>query len=263
VTFNSFEFASHSVSAYLQLSFLFFFPLVILFAWATIVHKAGFSPWWVALPTVSYLLFVTELLLLFFDLQTIAFGRATVQVPATASDFAVLSWLEVLTGLASIVCFFVFAFIRWPVQNDADRGRNARSAAPPFVPPHGAGSAATPLRPMPASPTAAASAPVATLATTTPVTTTPSSFGPSAGAASAGVADTAVAVAVATPPPAPPATFFCSWCGKERQRDAHAIHHCGSRERPPLFCSACGRGLEPRAETCARCGTSTSQLSPG
>jgi hypothetical protein len=65
-----------------------------------------------------------------------------------------------------------------------------------------------------------------------------------------------------SPPEAAPTSFYCSWCGKERRSDSYALHHCGSRTRPPVFCSSCGRGLEQLGEYCGSCGTETSRLSP-
>ena len=49
--------------------------------------------------------------------------------------------------------------------------------------------------------------------------------------------------------------MFCQWCGKEREADAIAIHHCGSSDRPPAFCIACGRPLAAGDAACAACGT--------
>lgn len=55
--------------------------------------------------------------------------------------------------------------------------------------------------------------------------------------------------------------YFCSWCGIERRSDSHSLHHCGSRDRDPVFCSRCGRSLDGAA-ACRDCGVSASVLSP-
>jgi hypothetical protein len=75
--------------------------------------------------------------------------------------------------------------------------------------------------------------------------------GASVSVASAGVAS------IATPEPT--SSYFCSWCGVERQAGALAMHHCGSRQRPSAYCSTCGETLS--GEVCS-CGTPATQLSP-
>lgn len=57
------------------------------------------------------------------------------------------------------------------------------------------------------------------------------------------------------------ATIYCSWCGKQRDREALAVHHCGSRDRPPAFCKECGDSLGEGDAACSSCGLSTAQLS--
>jgi hypothetical protein len=57
----------------------------------------------------------------------------------------------------------------------------------------------------------------------------------------------------------PTSSYFCSWCGVQRQVNADSIHHCGSRDRPPEYCSSCGEALS--GGTCS-CGTLATQLSP-
>ena len=70
-----------------------------------------------------------------------------------------------------------------------------------------------------------------------------------------------MAGAPASPPESASDVIYCSWCGKQRARNAQAIHHCGSRERPAAFCMGCGTPLEEGAPGCASCGTAATQLS--
>lgn len=48
--------------------------------------------------------------------------------------------------------------------------------------------------------------------------------------------------------------MYCQWCAKERDPDSLAIHHCGPKDRPPVFCMQCAEPLEGAA-ACASCGT--------
>ncbi len=95
-----------------------------------------------------------------------------------------------------------------------------------------------------ASPTSAASSGADRLRTAASATTTASAPPSTAPAARA---------------PEPSASYFCSWCGTERQRNADSVHHCGSRDRPPVYCSACGKEL---GEAECSCGVLATQLSP-
>jgi hypothetical protein len=49
--------------------------------------------------------------------------------------------------------------------------------------------------------------------------------------------------------------MFCQWCGKARDPDSIAIHHCGSKDRPAAFCIGCGAALTAGNVDCASCGT--------
>jgi hypothetical protein len=90
-----------------------------------------------------------------------------------------------------------------------------------------------------------------------PSSATPESNGPR-------TAEPASAVVVVPPSSSqkatePAASYFCSWCGVERQKNADSVHHCGSRDRPPAYCSACGKEL---GESECSCGVLATQLSP-
>jgi hypothetical protein len=148
--------------------------------------------------------------------------------------------LTAFVPIINLVMFLAFTFGKWPIQERlerAERGGSRSFSSPQFVPgPPAAPAWAPPVAP-PASMGTAPGPPLAQ-----PVTVPPS----------------------AAPPvqPAPPSqVIYCSWCGKERAVDAQAIHHCGSRERPPAYCMRCGTPLEAGAPSCASCGTPSTQLS--
>jgi hypothetical protein len=63
------------------------------------------------------------------------------------------------------------------------------------------------------------------------------------------------------PPKSEDGVIYCSWCGKERAVKAHAIHYCGSMERPVVYCMSCGTSFDAGANTCGSCGTPATQLS--
>jgi len=48
--------------------------------------------------------------------------------------------------------------------------------------------------------------------------------------------------------------MFCQWCGKRREENSIAIHHCGPKSRPPVVCIGCGTALDG-ASACPSCGT--------
>lgn len=54
--------------------------------------------------------------------------------------------------------------------------------------------------------------------------------------------------------------MYCQWCGQERDTEAHSVHHCGPKERPPAYCMGCGASLGAGAAECAACGTPAGQL---
>jgi hypothetical protein len=55
--------------------------------------------------------------------------------------------------------------------------------------------------------------------------------------------------------------IYCSWCGKEREVNAQALHYCGSMERPVAYCMKCGTSFAEGTATCASCGTPATQTS--
>jgi hypothetical protein len=160
-------------------------------------------------------------------------------------------WL-VLTAfvpIVNIVMFIIFAFGKWPIQEQLEAAQRAAGrgySPPPFAqgPPPG---------PVPGP--------------------MPGTSSPSGAAGSAGTwAPPSAQPGTEVPPSASPVAvdlqtrdnngvIYCSWCGKERAIDAPSIHHCGSRDRPPVYCMHCGTPFLDGASKCALCGTPSTQLS--
>jgi len=217
------------------LDLLFFLALLALdfFAVAKIITKAGYSSMWILVPLAPVLLWFVTFLFLAFDVRHLVVGGATLSVPVSLSNLRILQILDLLSVFVTWVFFLIFAFSSWPTSG----GRNGR---PAFT--------ATPSAPvntgLPVSrvPNAAggASAQVMTFPTST-ARNEPETSGP--------------------PPPEAPKVIYCSWCGKSRESNAQAIHHCGSLERPAAYCMQCGTPLETGVAACAACGTSSSTLS--
>jgi hypothetical protein len=159
----------------------------------------------------------------------------------------------VLTGfvpILNIVMFIIFAFAKWPVQEQleaAQRGAgrgyynpppSTQGAPPGPAPGHGPGG------PGPAGPVGPAGP-----------------WGPPAVQAGAPVPPSASPAAVDVQTRGNAGVIYCSWCGKERAVDAQSIHHCGSMQRPPAYCMNCGTALAEGAPSCTACGTPSTQLS--
>jgi hypothetical protein len=209
----------------------------IVAAYASMIRKAGFSAWWILLPGTDALLYLILTSLLLFVPTTYVFGDTTLTAPATLDTYKVLAIATFLLGIASIVAFFVFAFSTWPVEQEVLQLRHRAREANGEAILRRAHSQVTPP-------------PTGPLATSFRGISSP-----------AGAAGTTLLAAVPSTPPEP-SSFFCSWCGRERQSDAPMLHHCGSRTRPAVFCSTCGEDLDAGIEYCSRCGTSSSTLSP-
>ncbi len=217
--------------------------LLTLAAYLSIIRKAGFSGWWILLPGSDALLFVILFTLLFYVPQTYTFGDTTYSGPASLDTYEALSFMTFVLGLASMIAVFVFAFAPWPVEQEAQRlAYRARETSSEAL--------LQRLRPPDTTPTRG------------PGSTAPGPLATEGAAGAAGAAGTALLTEAPPPDPEPPARFFCSWCGKERQRGAFAIHHCGSRTRPPVYCCTCGADLTAGAACCGRCGTDAATLSP-
>jgi hypothetical protein len=198
-----------------------------------IITKAGYSSKWIVVPLAPVVLWAATFILLVIDVRSVAVGGGgTLALPVSLSNFAGLEILDFLSLLATWIFFLIFAFSDWPV------GRMPRRAAenPPGRPPFTPASQGPPRQPPPTAPVApAGSAPA--------VAASPSTL-------------------LVHDAPSPNRTvIYCSWCGKERAVDSHAIHHCGSKERPPAFCMHCGTALPEGAPTCASCGTLATQTS--
>ena len=53
--------------------------------------------------------------------------------------------------------------------------------------------------------------------------------------------------------------MFCQWCGKERDANSNAIHHCGAKDRPAAFCMQCGAAFQEGDVACRECSTPVGQ----
>lgn len=201
--------------------------VVTILAYVSILHKAGYSAVWLLVPVAQFILMIA----LSATLASAAPGQS---IGFALDGLGILFAVEVLFTLVDFSLFCVFAFSTWPIERELERLRRRRSSGYEVPTPFfdaGPGGPVTRFSPV----------------------------DPSVGGSTA--------IAVAEPltaveePPAPPRSFFCSWCGLERSPGTLEVHHCGSRQRPPAYCSSCGAGLEG-GEFCGQCGTPGSQLSP-
>ncbi len=177
------------------------------------------------------------LILLAVDVRTIVLGRdATVSLPVSLGNFALLQAVDVLSVIVTWVFFLIFAFSTWPVSLARREARSfERDPRTTFVPPARSRAGAPALTP---------DIPGSGAATTTPAHSRP--------------------VPVQTlPPPAVEKSriICCSWCGSQRASDAVAIHHCGSLDRPAVYCMNCGTPLGSGAPRCTSCGTPATTVS--
>jgi hypothetical protein len=213
----------------------FFLALLALdfFAVAKIITKAGYSSKWILVPLAPVLLWFVTFLLLAFDVRHLVVGGATLSVPVSLSNLRILQILDLLSVVVTWVFFLIFAFSPWPTSGDRN-GRPAFAAAP-----SASVNAGLPVSRVPNA-AGGASAQVMTLPTSM-ARNEPETSGPQ--------------------PPDAQKVIYCSWCGKSRESNAQAIHHCGSLERPAAYCMQCGTPLETGAAVCAACGTPSSTLS--
>jgi hypothetical protein len=195
------------------------FALFVLdfYALGRIITKAGFSAWWVCAPLAPFILAVILWIAELVDLRAFIVGDG-----AHFGNLEPLAWLWFLSGVFSWIMYLVFAFSEWPVQR-----QGASSRRDPPRPTTGSFSPAPPP----------AAGPVA----------------PGAPDAEAHMAEASAPGAVAIAPPLAPAVAFCTWCGRRRDPDAIAIHHCGPKDRPAVHCTGCGGTLE-ETPFCAACG---------
>ena len=84
---------------------------------AKIITKAGYSPRWIWVPLTPVCLWFFTLILLAVDVRTIVLGRdATVSLPVSLGNFALLQVIDVLSVIVTWVFFLIFAFSTWPVS---------------------------------------------------------------------------------------------------------------------------------------------------
>jgi hypothetical protein len=206
---------------------------------AKIITKAGYSPRWIWVPLTPVCLWFFTLILLAVDVRTIVLGRdATVSLPVSLGNFALLQVADVLSVIVTWVFFLIFAFSTWPVTLARREARSfERDPRTTFVPVARSRAGAPALTP---------DIPGSGAATTTPAHSRP------------------VPVSAQTlPPPSVERSriIYCSWCGSQRAGDAVAIHHCGSLDRPAVYCMNCGSTLGSGAPSCTSCGTPATSVS--
>jgi len=160
--------------------------------------------------------------------------------------------LTAFVPILNIVMFIIFAFAKWPVQEQLEAaqragGRGYYNPPPSAQSPPGPGPLQGPGGSGPAGP-------VGPVGPAGP-------WGPPPVQAAPEVLASASPVAVDLQTRGNNGVIYCSWCGKERAVDAQSIHHCGSMQRPPAYCMNCGTALADGAPSCTACGTPSTQLS--
>jgi hypothetical protein len=133
------------------LGFVLWLGLIVLFiaAWVQIVSKAGYSGWWVLVPTSAgafwLAAFAVGVSSFINSLQSGGvFGSNNgLVLPARLDSSgvdvaAVLAIIAIILFVVSWILFYVFAFSRWPVLRQSDRGHAAPGGRPqdslPFTP---------------------------------------------------------------------------------------------------------------------------------
>ena len=103
---------------------------------AKIITKAGYSPRWIWVPLTPVCLWFFTLILLAVDVRTIVLGRdATVSLPVSLGNFALLQVADVLSVIVTWVFFLIFAFSTWPVTLPRREARSfERDPRTTFVP---------------------------------------------------------------------------------------------------------------------------------
>ena len=194
---------------------------------------------------------VTAVFLVFVVFAIVVFIFTLVCEVKIISKAGYSGWfvLTAFVPILNIVMFIIFAFAKWPVQEQLETAQRAagRGYSPP---PFGQG---PPRGPVPV-PTPGASSPSGPVGSAAP-------WGPPPAPTGMEVPSSASTVAIDLQTRGNNGVIFCSWCGKERAIDAQSIHHCGSRERPPVYCMSCGTPFQDGASSCAACGTPSTQLS--
>jgi hypothetical protein len=208
-------------------SLIFFLAIVLLdyIAVFRIITKAGFSPKWILVPLIPVGLWLITLLVLIIDVKTVIIGGTALREPVGFRDFPILIVIDSLGVLVTWIFFLIFAFSDWPVTSRQPTPI-APFGRPPFAPPgHAQPGVPTRLSANPFDPSIVRAAPTA------------------------------------LPTFSPPTVIYCSWCGKQREMKAQAIHHCGPLDRPAVFCMDCGNPLGEGATECATCGTPATKVS--
>jgi hypothetical protein len=219
-----------------------------------IITKAGYSYRWIYVPLTPVVLWCASVILLAVDTTSVPFDGYTVSVPVSLGNFFILEALDFVSLFVTWVFFLIFAFSTWPVSS----GRGG----PPVPPPGAPGSPFPHRRAVPVAvgaPTERGGGPGPGPGHGAPVP--PAAAAAAAAAAPRAPAPPGMAGAPARPAESASDVIYCSWCGNQRARNAQAIHHCGSMERPAAFCMGCGTPLEGGAPSCASCGTAATQLS--
>ncbi len=118
------------------MGFVVWLGLIVLFisAWVQIVTKAGYSGWWVLVPLSASAFWLAAIAVgvssFINSLQSGGvFGSNNGLVAPTRLDSggvdvaAVLAIVAIILFVASWILFYIFAFSRWPVLGQSNRGQ--------------------------------------------------------------------------------------------------------------------------------------------
>ncbi len=213
------------------------------FAIRQIIMKAGYSRNWIVVPLTPVLLVMVTFIVQIVDLNNAVRNGTALTFGSNLGNLKILVGLDLLTAFGAWVFFLIFSFSAWPVSSQARQLRPVASVrrkpsapagqTPPGVPPRLSANPFDPELVQAMTNARGVSAPSMTM--TRPRTTLQT-------------AD-------------PPAVIHCSWCGKQREVDAPAIHHCGPLDRPAVYCMDCGTPLRDGATKCGTCGTPATKVS--
>jgi hypothetical protein len=201
-----------------------------------IISKAGY-PWvWLIVPLVPLGLLVASVVVLYRDHNTLVFGGF---YGIRGIETVGILWkASLISLLANLVMFLVFAFSRWPTVTPRVKKVSSLvpTAARGFSPDEvgvtsskrfGKGGPGFATNAVEAPAPSEAPTPAAPVATVAPVASSSSGT-----------------VVVKR----------CVWCGEALPGSRALFHDCGPTDRPPAYCAKCGTALAQNSTVCATCG---------
>jgi hypothetical protein len=201
-----------------------------------VISKAGY-PWvWVIVPLTPFGLLVACVVILYRDLNTLAFGGSYGFLGI--ETVGILWKVFLISLLANWVMFLVFAFSRWPTVSP--RVKKVQS----LVPTAGRGF----------SPDEVGLTPSKRFGTGGPGFATNAIEDSAPGAAPATSAPVATAAPVGASSSGTVVIKRCVWCGEALPGSRALFHDCGPTDRPPAYCATCGSALPQNSTVCATCG---------